>query len=384
LNKKFGLTTQQAEESRKLHGTNALSIKEAQTIFEMYLDSFKDPWIIILTIAFIVKLVLNIFSTISNVGEVNWYETVGLVFAILLSTGVSTYSNYKNQQDFNTLQAENSKIISKVYRDYKLKELMIDEIVKGDAILLQAGDKVPADGIILNGSVKVDQAVLNGESEEAKKVELGNNTIPDNSDTYNQYKIFRGTTIMSGEVVMEATELGDNTLLGTINTSLQENGKKSPSAEKLNVLGKSIGVMGYTASAIYILIALFQTFFIDKVAFDLNTFSLIAEIIMYSVTIIIMAVPEGLPMMNALVSSMNGRRLSKENILVSHNQIIVRSIPFNHEKQKWTEETLERGILWNKNYVILTLKRYYYNIISYYNISKKRMEYIKTYIKCTC
>ena len=201
MNKKFGLTTQQAEESRKLHGTNALSIKEAQTIFEMYLDSFKDPWIIILTIAFIVKLVLNIFSTISNVGEVNWYETVGLVFAILLSTGVSTYSNYKNQQDFNTLQAENSKIISKVYRDYKLKELMIDEIVKGDAILLQTGDKVPADGIILNGSVKVDQAVLNGESEEAKKVELGNNTIPDNSDTYNQYKIFRGTTIMSGEVV---------------------------------------------------------------------------------------------------------------------------------------------------------------------------------------
>lgn len=322
MNKKFGLTTQQAEESRKLHGTNALSIKEAQTIFEMYLDSFKDPWIIILTIAFIVKLVLNIFSTISNVGEVNWYETVGLVFAILLSTGVSTYSNYKNQQDFNTLQAENSKIISKVYRDNKLKELMIDEIVKGDAILLQAGDKVPADGIILNGSVKVDQAVLNGESEEAKKVELGNNTIPDNSDTYNQYKIFRGTTIMSGEVVMEATELGDNTLLGTINTSLQENGKKSPSAEKLNVLGKSIGVMGYTASAIYILIALFQTFFIDKVAFDLNTFSLITEIIMYSVTIIIMAVPEGLPMMNALVSSMNGRRLSKENILVVNSESI--------------------------------------------------------------
>lgn len=324
MNKK-GLTSQQVEVNREKYGTNALSIKESQSVWEMFIDSFKDPWIMILAFAFVVKCVLNIYSTISGVGDVNWFETIGIVIAIILSTGVGTYSSYKNEQDYNALQAESSKIISKVYRDGKLKEIMIDDIVKDDLVLLQAGDKIPVDGIIISGNAKVDQAALTGESEEVKKEELGDNELPqedkNTSPTYNKYKVFRGSTVMSGELVIKATELGDNTLLGSINTSLQEESIKSPSAEKLEKLAKNIGILGYSGAGLYTVIRLIQELFINKTS-GVGLFSTVVEIIMYAITIIIMAVPEGLPMMLALVSSMNGRRLSKQHILVRHSDSI--------------------------------------------------------------
>lgn len=132
---------------------------------------------------------------------------------------------------FNTLQEEASKTNAKVYRDGKLKEVLVDDIVKGDQILLQSGDKIPVDGIILEGELKVNQAVLNGESEDAKKLPLGNQAEPDSSDLFTELKVFRGTVVTSGEAVMEATQIGDNTVLGSINTSLQEDSKDSPSKE---------------------------------------------------------------------------------------------------------------------------------------------------------
>ena len=107
------------------------------------------------------------------IGEANWYEAISLIFAILMSTGFSAVSQYRNEQKFNTLQEEASKTNAKVYRDGKLKEVLVDDIVKGDQILLQSGDKIPVDGIILEGELKVNQAVLNGESEDAKKLPLG-------------------------------------------------------------------------------------------------------------------------------------------------------------------------------------------------------------------
>lgn len=325
--KKFkGLTSAEVQASKNAHGDNRLSSKEANSLLSIFIEAFQDQWILILLAALGLKIIFNFVGMIfPAIGEANWYEAISLIFAILMSTGFSAVSQYRNEQKFNTLQEEASKTNAKVYRDGKLKEVLVDDIVKGDQILLQSGDKIPVDGIILEGELKVNQAVLNGESEDAKKLPLGDQKEPDSSDLFTELKVFRGTVVTSGEAVMEATQIGDNTVLGSINTSLQEDSKDSPSKEKLNKLAANIGVLGYSAGAAYSVINLVLGFIALNKANNLNggsIFLLIIETILFAVTIIIMAVPEGLPMMLALVSSMNSGRLLAQNILVRHPDTI--------------------------------------------------------------
>ena len=321
-----GLTSAEVQASKNTHGDNRLSSKEANSLLSIFIEAFQDQWILILLAALGLKIIFNFVGMIfPAIGEANWYEAISLIFAILMSTGFSAVSQYRNEQKFNTLQEEASKTNAKVYRDGKLKEVLVDDIVKGDQILLQSGDKIPVDGIILEGELKVNQAVLNGESEDAKKLPLGDQAEPDSSDLFTELKVFRGTVVTSGEAVMEATQIGDNTVLGSINTSLQEDSKDSPSKEKLNKLAGNIGVLGYSAGAAYSVINLVLGFIALNKANNLNggsIFLLIIETILFAVTIIIMAVPEGLPMMLALVSSMNSGRLLAQNILVRHPDTI--------------------------------------------------------------
>lgn len=321
-----GLTSAEVQASKNTHGDNRLSSKEANSLLSIFIEAFQDQWILILLAALGLKIIFNFVGMIfPAIGEANWYEAISLIFAILMSTGFSAISQYRNEQKFNTLQEEASKTNAKVYRDGKLKEVLVDNIVKGDQILLQSGDKVPVDGIILEGKLKVNQAVLNGESEDAKKLPLGDQEEPDSSDLFTELKVFRGTVVTSGEAVMEATQIGDNTVLGSINTSLQEDSKDSPSKEKLNQLSGNIGVLGYSAGGAYSVINLVLGFIALNKANNLNggsIFLLIIETILFAVTIIIMAVPEGLPMMLALVSSMNSGRLLAQNILVRHPDTI--------------------------------------------------------------
>ena len=325
--KKFqGLTSVEVQASKNAHGDNRLSSKEANSLLSIFIEAFQDQWILILLAALGLKIIFNFVGMIfPAIGEANWYEAISLIFAILMSTGFSAVSQYRNEQKFNTLQEEASKTNAKVYRDGKLKEVLVDDIVKGDQILLQSGDKIPVDGIILEGELKVNQAVLNGESEDAKKLPLADQVEPDSSDLFTELKVFRGTVVTSGEAVMEATQIGDNTVLGSINTSLQEDSKDSPSKEKLNKLAGNIGVLGYSAGAAYSVINLVLGFIALNKANNLNggsIFLLIIETILFAVTIITVAVPEGLPMMLALVSSMNSGRLLAQNILVRHPDTI--------------------------------------------------------------
>ena len=321
-----GLTTQEVTASKAAHGDNKLSSKEANSLLSIFIEAFKDRWILILLAALGLKILFNFVGMLfPAIGESNWYEAISLIFAILMSTGFSAISEYRNEQKFNTLQEEASKTNAKVYRDGKLKEILVDDIVKGDQILLQSGDKVPVDGILLDGHLKVNQAVLNGESEDANKKPLGDNPEPSSSDLFTELKVFRGTVVTSGEAVMEATQIGDNTVLGSINTSLQEDAKESPSKGKLNKLADNIGVLGYSAGAAYAVINLILGFLALNKAHNItggSLFLLVIETILFAVTIIIMAVPEGLPMMLALVSSMNSGRLLAQNILVRHPDTI--------------------------------------------------------------
>ena len=252
-----------------------------------------------------------------SLGHADWIEVVSLIVAIGLSTGVASFSEWKNGKEFNSLQEQASKIVVKVYRDGHLHELNIDELVIGDVVQLRAGDQIPADGIILDGTLKVNQASLNGESEDAKKYALGDNPMPNSDDTFNEFILLRGSYVTEGEAVMEVTTIGDNTMLGSINVAIQEDGKESPSTEKLSRLAGQIGVMGTSGAIGYLVVnAILVSGLINTVARPDNWFFFIIQLIMYAVTIVIMAVPEGLPMMLAMVASMNSRRLLAENILV--------------------------------------------------------------------
>ena len=314
-----GLTTQEAQLSKEQFGTNELSKKEPTSMLEIFVEALKDKWILILVSALIAQVVKNLLAMAFPIfGESSWIDPISISAAIVLSTGFATYSEWNSEKAFIKLYEFASKVTTKVFRDGKLKELVIDEIVKGDYVLVQTGDNIPVDGIISEGELKVNQATLNGESDDAKKVALEDNPHPSNNDTYSEYKVFRGSSVVSGEAVVIAEEIGDSTMIGTINTSLQEDTKESPSKAKLSVLADNIGKLGYSGAAIYALVLLLTTAFSSLASFfNLNfLFVFLIQTILYSVTIIIMAVPEGLPMMLAMVASMNSGKLFKENILI--------------------------------------------------------------------
>lgn len=313
-----GLTKEEVQRSYQEHGNNALSSKETETFLSILIGAFDDPWIKVLLFGLALKTVINIACMINpSLGHADWIEVVSLIAAIGLSTGVASFSEWKNGKEFNSLQEQASKIVVKVYRDGHLHELNIDELVVGDVVQLRAGDQIPADGIILDGTLKVNQASLNGESEDAKKYALGDNPMPNSDDTFNEFILLRGSFVTEGEAVMEVTTIGDNTMLGSINVAIQEDGKESPSTEKLSRLAGQIGVMGTSGAIGYLVVnAILVSGLINTVARPDNWFFFIIQLIMYAVTIVIMAVPEGLPMMLAMVASMNSRRLLAENILV--------------------------------------------------------------------
>ena len=313
-----GLTKEEVQRSYQEHGNNALSSKETETFLSILIGAFDDPWIKVLLFGLALKTVINIACMFNpSLGHADWIEVVSLIAAIGLSTGVASFSEWKNGKEFNSLQEQASKIVVKVYRDGHLHELNIDELVIGDVVQLRAGDQIPADGIILDGILKVNQASLNGESEDAKKYALGDNPMPSADDTFNEFILLRGSYVTEGEAVMEVTTIGDNTMLGSINVAIQEDGKESPSTEKLSRLAGQIGVMGSSGAIGYLVVnAILVSGLINTVARPDNWFFFIIQLIMYAVTIVIMAVPEGLPMMLAMVASMNSRRLLAENILV--------------------------------------------------------------------
>lgn len=320
---KNGLTSQEVEVSKQNFGTNQLSAKEKDSVFKMLINSFKDVWILVLCAALGIKILIAIVGffvpELANDGEA--IEMISIAIAILLSTGFSTLSEYRNTSRSEALQEEYNKTYAKVMRDGKLVSILTSEIVKGDVILIQAGDKVPVDGIIFEGSVKVSQAALNGESRDESKVATDSLIDAESSDYTNPNKIFMGSVVTSGEAYMVATVIGDSTELGIINKSLTEKNeeeRQDTSSLKLEVVAKQIGKLGCSAAALVAILQVVLTLIgLDAPADTMTIVMVIMEAIMLGSGIIIMAVPEGLPMMNSLVQSMNTESLYKKNILVS-------------------------------------------------------------------
>ncbi|MGN0606908.1 MAG: calcium-translocating P-type ATPase, PMCA-type, partial [Oscillospiraceae bacterium] len=206
----------------------------------------------------------------------------------------------------------------------EIKEIPIDDIVVGDCIMLQSGDKIPADGILVDGDLKVDQSVLNGEAKEAKKIAVPENYEDKDEamDFLNEYKVFRGSVVCSGNAVMQVTVVGDKSVYGQIASELQQDDERdSPLKVKLSKLADGISKFGYiggVAIAVAYIAMQFinQTVFVDGAIDAVKTIQAIVDGVMLAVIIIVMAVPEGLPLMIALVSAMNMNKMLKDNVLV--------------------------------------------------------------------
>lgn len=318
-----GLTSAQAEQSRKQFGSNQLAKKETDSLWDMLLGSFNDIWIKVLCFTLVIQVVIAIISSVTGIGEGgNGTEIIGVLVAIVLATGFSTISEFRNVSRSEALQEEYNKTYAKVMRDGKLISILTSEIVKGDIVLVQAGDKVPVDGLIRSGNIKVSQAALNGEPRDEKKEATDSDNEATSTDYKSMHKVFMGSVVTAGEAYMESTVIGDATELGKINKALTDNEgeeRKDTSSLKLERVAAGIGKLGISAATIagtlQVVLGILDAGSSVTVT---SVIMLVAEAIMLMASIVIMAVPEGLPMMNSLVQSMNTESMYKKNILVSH------------------------------------------------------------------
>lgn len=301
-----GLTDEEVVINRKKYGTNELTKLKKKTFFRIFLESLGDPIIKILLIALGIKI-LFIFS------KYDWYETIGIAIAVMLASFISTISEYGSEAAFKRLQEDAAKIKVKVYRNNKLQEIIINDIVVGDIVKLTTGDGVPADGILISGNLSCNESALTGESKDIKKNTQSN-------------KLFRGTVITNGIGKMLVKNVGNETEYGKISLEIQASEPTSPLKKRLYGLAKIISKIGYIGAFVVSLSFLFNkividnNFEIDAIINTITTPKIILDYLIYaltlSVTIIIVAVPEGLPMMITLVLSSNMKRMLKDNVLV--------------------------------------------------------------------
>ena len=309
-----GLSNEEVELNRKKYGTNSITNVKSKGFFRLLLESLGDPIIKILLVALAVKVVF-LFQ------DSNYFETLGILIAIFLASFISTISEYGSEAAFRRLGEESAKILVKVLRNGKVIEIPLEEVVKNDIIVLQSGDRIPADGYLLKGELRVDESSLNGETKEAKKYPpLNPNNLQD------QNKLYRGSVVYNGDAYMLVTEVGDKTLYGALAKELGESAPISPLKLRLQGLAKFISKIGYCGAALVTISYLFSVIVIDNnfnpelIMNTITDFHVMANHLIYaltlSVTIIVVAVPEGLPMMITLVLSSNMKRMLKSNVLV--------------------------------------------------------------------
>ena len=310
----YGLTEEEVIKSREKNGSNSLIKQKHDSFLKKLLESLGDPIIKILLIALAVK-------TIFLFKNFDWFETIGIVIAIALASFISTISEYGSEKAFEKLQNDASKIKCRVKRNNQKQEVSINDVVVGDIVYLESGDKIPADGIIISGKISVDESSINGETKEAHKEAALNINKP-----LEKNFVYRGTVVYNNEALMKVTQVGNNTFYGKLALELQEKQPETPLKKRLRELAKFISKIGYIGaflvffSYLFSVIIINNNFNIEKITDTITNFPIMTGHILYAltlcVTIIIVAVPEGLPMMITLVLSSNMKRMLKNNVLV--------------------------------------------------------------------
>jgi len=310
-----GLSDNAVSESRKFYGANVVTAQEAEGFFDKLRTNLKDPIIVIL----IVALAVTVF--LAAIGFAPWYEGLGIAFAVVMATLIATWSEYSNENEFQRLLEEASKVKVKVFRNSTMVEILIDDLVVNDLVLLQPGDTVPADGYLLTGEIELNESALTGESETVKKT---GGADEKHSEAEEKYEMSRAALVVDGEAVMKVLEVGDKTKYGvTLKELTSAETRPSPLQEKLATLGRQISRFGYVGALFIAFSFMFNHIFLEGGGWEIYFSKPAPEIIYHIVTaiilaiiIIVVAVPEGLPMMIAVVLSMNMRKLLKAKVLV--------------------------------------------------------------------
>jgi len=308
-----GLTDEEVIKNRKQFGTNEITKRKKNNFISLLIESLGDPIIKILLVALAVKVVI-LFKNF------DWFETIGILIAIFMASFISTISEYGSEKAFERLQSEAAKLKVKVKRNEKLQEIDVNDVVKNDLVLLNTGDKIPADGYIVEGKILVDESSINGEAKETEKISTFLDKPKENNIVY------RGTIVYNGNAYMKVTEVGDETIYGKLASELGEAEPTSPLKLRLRGLANVISRIGYIGAALVTFSYLFSVIVIannfDSAAIinSVTNFQFMIDSLLYaltlSVTIIIVAVPEGLPMMITLVLSSNMKRMLKNKVLV--------------------------------------------------------------------
>ncbi len=315
-----GLTDKEVEESKRKFGSNAIPDSEPTTFWEEFKETFKDPIIRILLGISVLMIGMFFF------GYAEIYEAVGIIVAVLIVAFVSAKTGVASDTRYRELKEMSEKDKCKVYRNGLITVLEVDDVVVGDKILLQSGDKIPADGVLIEGALKVNNAVLNGESEECLKTAAAPDFQIEENITgesfIDKHSLFRGAVIFDGEGVLDVRKVGLKTMMGRMAEEMKEKEPDSPLKVKLSKLADQISVFGYVSAVI---IAVFYLiYFIISAGGPAEFFSMgikdilksVLEAISLAVVIIVCAVPEGLPLMISMVLMQNTSKMLKHNVLV--------------------------------------------------------------------
>lgn len=307
-NKRIGLTDEQVKQSREQHGKNVLTPPQRTSLWKLYLDKYRDPIIQILLVAAFVSLILAFI-------EKNFMETIGIFVAVFLATTVGFYFECDAAKKFNLLTALSEEQPVKVRRNGKVMEIPRHDVVVGDVVLVEVGDEVPADGeLIVCNDLQINESTLTGEPVTEKSLEGGGD------GAYPRNIILRSTMVMNGRGEFVVTAVGDATEIGKVaKKSTEQTSVETPLHMQLDKLAKMISKVGSVVS-----VAAFFIFLIHDIltnpAWGGKDYFYMAEIVlkyfMMAVTLIVMAVPEGLPMAITLSLALNMRRMLKSNNLV--------------------------------------------------------------------
>ncbi len=315
-----GLSEKEVAESRQKYGGNIIPDSEPTTFWAEFKETFKDPMIRIL-LAIAALMIVMFFLGYSDI-----YEPVGTIVAVLIVAFVSAKTGVASDTKYRQLKDNTKKDQCKVYRNGVVTVIDVDDVVVGDKVLLQSGDKIPADGVLISGHLKVDNSALNGEAEECPKTAADESfRLSDEitGDTFvDKHSLFRGAVVFDGEGVMDVQKVGLYTMMGKMAEEMQDDEPDSPLKVKLAKLAGMISKFGYIG-AVVIAIMYFVHFVITAGGIDaylaLGSAEILKDIVdavSLAVVVIVCAVPEGLPLMISLVLMQNTSKMLDHNVLV--------------------------------------------------------------------
>lgn len=315
-----GLSDVEVKISREKNGNNTIPDSEPTTFWDEFKETFGDPMIKILLVIAGIMIVMFFF------GYAEIYEPVGTIVAVIIVAIVSAKTGVSSDTAYRKLKEDQKKDTCKVYRNGMVTIVDVDDVVVGDKVLLQSGDKIPADGILIDGDLRVDNSALNGEAEECKKFATDEDKIFAEEITgdvfVDKYSLFRGSVVFDGEGVLDVRKVGLNSMMGKMAEDMQDEEPDSPLKVKLGILAKQISTFGYIGAVVITLLYI-AFFIVNAGGFGAyfatgwtNIVQDLVEAVSLAIVIIVCAVPEGLPLMISLVLMQNTKKMLEHNVLV--------------------------------------------------------------------